>query len=67
MKTQSSAATQAIPFLRVVYQNAFNEEQIRTPFGKVQKMKPSYGFEYRTHEAANISTNWDEAWFASYE
>lgn len=66
MKT-NALAPPAAPLLRVAYQQIFNEEQIRIPQAKVQKMKPIYDWEYRTHEAAAEKTNWDEAWFASYE
>lgn len=66
MKT-SSAPILATSLLRVAYQQNFNEEQIRLPQAKVQKMKPVYGWEYRTHEAVSEKANWDDAWFASYE
>ena len=68
MKTELSAAkTLATPLLRVAYQQNFNEEQIRTPLVKVQKMKQGYGWEYRTHPSAANSNNWDEAWYLNYE
>ena len=67
MKTESFAPATATPLLRVVYQQTFNEEHIRIPQAKVQKMKPIFGWEYRTHEAVSEKDNWDLGWFASYE
>lgn len=68
MKTELSTATiLATPILRVAYPENFNEELIRLPRAIVQKMKPIYGWEYRTLDAAFLKTAWDEAWFASYE
>lgn len=67
MKTEPLSTLPATPLLRVAYQQIFNEEHIRVLQTKVQRLKPVYEWDYRTHTAASEKANWDDAWFASYE